>query len=605
MTSDNSTPTGGGLPAAIERVARRAPDAIAVEDGNVRLTYRELIAAAIAQADRLTAAGVRRGDVVAVRAARTSELAAALLGVLRAGAAYLPIDPGWPSGRVTELLAEAKTAAVLADRDDVAAGPTFVALGGAPLGDGGPRCPVPLTGDDLAAVLFTSGSTGRPKVVGLTHGGLLARFVRQPYLDLRPADRTGQLGNVGFDILGFELWGTLLAGATVVGLDQPDRLSGVELASELARRQVSVVHLTSAWFATVGVDVATRSGPALRTMLFGGESIGRDSVQRVAELAQLRLVHLYGPTEITSFATADVLSGAAGVAGPLTIGRPLPGTDVFVVDEAGALAPIGVAGEVLVGGAGVARGYLGQSGVTAERFVPHPYPLQPGERAYRTGDLARWRADGRLEFLGRRDGQVKLRGHRIEPEEVAGHLRSDPRVRDAAVVLRDEGVDARLVGYVVPADRAGDTDRASLPGSLLDGLRDVLPDYLAPSAVVVLDRLPLTPRGKLDRAALPAPQRADGGLRAAVVAPRTPVERQLVDLFREVLDTDEISVEDSFFDLGGHSVLAMQLAVRISDHFDLDVPMRTLFDLPTIAQLAAEIDAVDENLREPVGAGAD
>ncbi len=582
--------TGSGLPIAIERVAREDPDAIAVEHGDARLSYAGLLDAADNYARLLLGHGVRRGDVVAVSAANCLELASRLLGVLAAGAAYLPLDPDCPAARTAEMLSAADVRLVLS-RDD----PEMPH----DLSPERPGLPA-LCDDDLAAVLFTSGSTGRPKPVGLTHGGLLSRFADQPYLDLRRSDRVAQLGNVAFDILSFELWGTLLAGATVVGFDAPDRLSGAELAGQLDRRGVTVAHLTSAWFAAVGSEVAAPGRARLRALLFGGEAIAPETVRAVAGSAPgLRLVHLYGPTETTSFATAEILAEPRGVSGRLPIGRPLPDTDVFVLDPSGEPAPIGVPGEVVIGGHGVARGYLGQPAATAERFVPHPMAEHPGGRAYRTGDLARWRHDGRLEFLGRFDTQVKLRGHRIEPQEVESQLRADPRTREAIVLVRGSGADARLVGYVVPADPG---DAKDLPVQLITRLSAELPSYLVPAHIVVLDRLPLTERGKIDRKALPAPGRHDAAGPTLMVAPRSTLERRLADLFRDVLGVEEVSVHDSFFQLGGHSVLAMQLAARMSADLDLEVPMRALFDLPTVALLAEEIEAADE-VPEPARTG--
>ncbi|RKS08424.1 amino acid adenylation domain-containing protein [Nocardiopsis sp. Huas11] len=599
-----SPPTS--LHTAVDAVAERAPHRWAVLGESESLTYSALVESSDALAGVLRRAGAVPGTVVGVQHEALTDLAVGLLAVLKAGAAYLPLSARTPPTRAEAMLDEAGAAFVLAGPgfdETWGAGRTVVRLGDS---DGGrtPPPPLPAHPEQLCSVLFTSGTTGTPRAVGLTHRGLLARFSHQAYLDLRPGDRVARVGDVMFDILAFELWGTLLAGATVVDLPGARDLSPVALATAVQERGVTVLHLTSAWFAAF-VRRPGGGGSGLRHLLFGGEAPEADAVRTAYADPALdaRLTHMYGPTETTSFATAHAVERPPAPEERLTAGRPLPGTDVFVLDGYGGLLPPGIPGEVWIGGPGVARGYLNRPGRTAEHFLPHPFARTPGERLYRTGDRARIRADGRLELLGRLDGQLKVRGHRVEPEEVERALRTLAGVRSCVVTVQGEGGSARLVAYYTPT--ASPVDETALRAALLTRL----PRPLVPDRFVAVRALPLTERGKVDRAALrdsamstvsPPPQAPP----ARAAAPGTDVgsgrgagttdtEQTLLALFRELLARTEIGRDDDFLACGGTSILAMSLVSRIEEELDVRVPLTDVFDHPTPAGLAWAVNTAE------------
>jgi amino acid adenylation domain-containing protein len=580
------------LAALFEAQVASGPDRTAVVGDGVDVTYRELDA----RADRLARVLVDRGvgpeRVVAVAVPRSVTLVVALLAVWKAGGACLPVDPDQPAERTRMMLADAAPVLLLTDRRGP--GPLPADLPRLVLADrdtelsgrtGGPLSDLDRTGTphplNPAWVIFTSGSTGRPKGVVVPHQGMASLMATErDRLGVGPGSRVLQFFAPVFDVFFAELGLALLSGATLV-LAPPDRLlPGAGLAELLAERRVTHAMLPPA---ALAVLPAAETLPAGTTILLGGEACGSELVARWA--GGRRLVNSYGPTESTICATmSPPLTGDPAVDGPVPpIGRPVAGTRAYVLDPALRPVPPGVVGELYLAGEGLARGYLGPPGLTAERFLPDPYG-PPGQRMYRTGDLARWRtrpaADGVLEFAGRVDDQVKIRGFRIEPGEIEAVLAAHRRVGQAAVVVReDRPGDRRLVGYVVPAGGAGcDT------GELQRYLADRLPRHMVP-ALVVLDRLPLTPNGKLDRRALPAPRAAVPGRRPA----RTPQERILCALFAEVLGVPAVGVDDDFFRLGGHSLLAVRLISRVRAVLGIELGIRTLFGAPTVAELAAAL----------------
>lgn len=598
-------PPPTSLHTAVDAVAERDPHAWAVLGETESLTYGALVERADALAGVLRRTGTVPGAVVGVQREALTDLAVGLLAALKAGAAYLPLSTQTPPARAEALLDEAGAAFVLTE-------PGFDEAWGAgrtvlrPGERGGGHTPPPLHPthpEELCSVLFTSGTTGTPRAVGLTHRGLLARFSHQAYLDLRPGDRVARVGDVMFDILAFELWGTLLSGATVVDLPGARDLSPGALAAAVQERGVTVLHLTSAWFAAF-VRRPGGGSSGLRHLLFGGEAPESEAVRTACSdpAFDTRLTHMYGPTETTSFATAHAVEWPPAPGKRLTAGRPLPDTDVFVLGEYGDLLPPGIPGEVWIGGPGVARGYLNRPGRTAERFMPHPFAHTPGERLYRTGDRARIRADGRLELLGRLDGQLKVRGHRVEPEEVEQALRTHGGVLSCAVTVRGEGGNARLVAYYTPT--VAPVDETALRAALLTRL----PRSLVPDRFVAVQALPLTERGKVDRAALrddasgtASPQRASppyapapgtdvGAERRAGTAD---TERTLLSLFRELLAHTDIDRHDDFLACGGTSILAMGLVSRIEEELDVRVPLTDVFDHPTPAGLARAVNATE------------
>ncbi|HEX8907261.1 MAG TPA: amino acid adenylation domain-containing protein [Longimicrobiaceae bacterium] len=604
--------------------AARTPDAVAVEGGDRAVTYAELEDRAARLARRLRALGVQPGEITAVRAERSVEAVAAILAVLKAGGAYLPLDPAYPAERQAYMLADSGAALLL---DGTGAGAPAGYAGrvadlAAQLAASASESPAAITAsaadaEDLAYVIYTSGSTGRPKGVAVPHRCLSAYVdaARQAYA-LTPADRFPQFAPLSFDSSVEELFAPLAAGATMVLRDE-EMLQSVDGFWRAAERLgLTVASLPTAFWHELAAAMERAAPPvpaSLRVMILGGE---RALPERVASWRRrvgdrVRLINSYGPTETTVAATLHEVRADEPV---VPIGRPMPGYRVRVLDASLRPVPAGIPGELFVGGTGVARGYLHRPGATAERFVPDPFAAEPGARLYRTGDLVRWRevrecegakvreSDGdddsrqadstlalshsrtlALEFLGRTDDQVKVRGFRIEPGEIESLLRRQPGVRDAVVAVREDGPgDRRLVAYLVPAEGAMSVD------AVRAAVRAELPAYMVPSAFVALDALPMTPSGKVDRRALPAPQAGDP---AAPAVPLSRRERALAEVWRQVLGTDAVGPDDNFFDLGGNSLLLIRLAARLQEATGVAVTAVELFRFPTVRALAAHLAA--------------
>ena len=590
------TPGAVTLPAGFEAQADRTPRAPAVVDGDAVLTYAALDAAANRLAHVLVGRGVGRGDVVALALPRTAAAVVAVLAAHKAGAAHLAIDPDHPEARVAAMLAAARPAVVVTTVDlaGVAAGEPRLVLddpavaaevAAAPAGRlAAGHAP---TLADAAYVIFTSGSTGRPKGVVVTHEGItsLVRTAVEGF-GVGPASRVLQFASLSFDVAVFELCMALHTGAALVTTPGELRVAGPELLDHLRRHDVTVFAFPPSLVAAFG-DLEL---PAGGTLLTGSEKVSAEVVARWAK--ELDVVACYGLTEATVNSTLWTPGpGWQGDAVPL--GHPDPGTRAYVLDASLAPCPPGVVGELYVGGDGLARGYLGRPDLTAERFVADPFTPEPGARMYRTGDLAAWRPDGDLDFLGRADEQVSLRGFRIEPAEVEDALVRHPAVERAAVALREDRPGVRLLaGYVVP--RRGPGGPVAIdPSDLRAHCERALPDHMVPGALVVLDDLPRNPAGKLDRGALPAP---DLTALSTGVAPRTGREARLARLMAGVLGLPTVGVEDSFFALGGDSITAIQLVSRARAE-GLVLSARDVFAARTVAGLAvaartgAEVEA--------------
>ncbi|MFE0590781.1 amino acid adenylation domain-containing protein [Micromonospora echinospora] len=568
------------LDARIAAVAAARPGAVAAVCRGRELTYGELLRRADALAHRLVRHGAGPERVVAVVADRDLDLVVAVLGVLRAGAAVTILDPTHPARRLARLVDAVDapvvlTRSTLADRLPSLPG-RHVLVWNDPAAEHAPG-PLPAhSAANLAAVVTTSGSTGRPKPVALDHAGL-ASFVdrNRRVLDLGPADRMLQFCSLTFDLALGEVLTALTVGATLVLVSPEEGSAPDEVVALMRAQRVTYLGLTP----TMLGSLDPTGHPALRVVLSAGEVLTTDLVDAWHAPGR-RVVNLYGPTEISVACTDHECPPGRGHCPP-PIGRPHPGRWLYVVDRYGRLAPRGAPGELLVGGVGVARGYLGQPALTAERFVPDPF--RPGGRVYRSGDLVRWNGAGELEFLGRLDDQVKLRGLRIEPGEVESALLTHPRVRRAAVVVRpDPRGEPRLVGYV-SADGPPPT-----PAELRAHLDAVLPAYLVPGAWRVLDEFPLTSSQKIDRAALPDPEPAAG--RDGVVPPATPTEAALVSIFGEVLGVPEVGADANLFALGGSSLQGMRVISRIGRTFGVRLNLRLLYGTATVRDLAARID---------------
>ncbi|MEV6062150.1 amino acid adenylation domain-containing protein [Nocardia asteroides] len=582
--------------------ATQRPDAIAVRAGERALTFGDLLGRASALARALIAQGAGPETLVAVAVPRTEDLPVALFAVLLSGAGYLPIDSGYPVQRLEYVLADAKPAVLLTTSDERHYVPADlpVVLVDAELGyPAGPLRPgerrAPVRPDHLAYVIYTSGSTGLPKGVGVSHRNVLELFANTQLLFEFDADDVWTaFHSFAFDFSIWEMWCALAGGASVVVVDHVTSRSPIQFRELLARERVTVLSQTPTAFAQL--DEADRAAQAagaaplpLRYLVFGGEALDPRKLARWygrygTGSGAPQLVNMYGITETTVHVSHLAMDAGAAELPSSLIGRALPGLSVAVLDDRLRPVPFGVAGELYIAGGQVSRGYLGKPGLTATRFVADPYG-PPGARRYRSGDLGRWigfRGRPALEYGGRGDQQVQLRGFRIEPGEIEAALLGVPGVGQAAIVVRaDELAGDRLIAYVVPADNA-----ALDPAAVRETVAEFLTGYMVPDAVVVLASLPLTANGKLDRAALPAPEFT---ATTTFRAPTTPIELSVAEVFATLLGVPEIGLDDDFFDRGGNSLLATRAIARIDQALGADLVVRDLFEAPTVATLAARV----------------
>jgi amino acid adenylation domain-containing protein len=582
-----------------EKQAERTPDALAVECADERLSYRELNERANQLAHYLKNLGVGPEVRVGICVERGIAFLAGALGILKAGGAYLPLDPSFPAGLLETMLTDAQVSVVLtqeSQRDAVAAAAGFwmqtVSLDGdweQIANESRENLQTELWPDNLAYVMYTSGSTGKPKGISIVHEAIVRLVVNTEYLRLNPDDRTAQMASTSFDAATFEIWGALLNGVGVVVLDRETSLSPVKLEHAIREKSISAMFLTTALFNQIARE-SKEAFKGLRYLLVGGEAADPQWMQAALnEQKPEHFLHVYGPTEVTTFATAYEIREIKNGAVTVPIGSPISNTRVYVLDEEMELLPVGVMGELYAGGPGLARGYFNNPDLTAEKFVPDPFSLAPGGRLYRTGDRVRWRADGALEFIGRVDSQIKLRGYRIELGDIENALLKAAPVQNAVVLMReDRPGEKQLVAYVAAGGAGGPEGLAQ---ELKDALRQKLPEYMVPSEIVIMDSLPLTRNGKIDRRGLPAPssEKSRGDERSAL-AERTQVEELITQIWEDVLSAHPIGASDNFFTLGGHSLLATQAIVRMNSAFRLDVPLRVLFENPTVAELAQKIE---------------
>jgi amino acid adenylation domain-containing protein len=577
-----------------EEQVERTPDSIAVEFGSIQLTYRELNNRANQLAHHLRACGVGAEVPVGICMERSAEMFIALLAVVKAGGAYLQLDVDYPADRLSFMMADSGAKVLVTqshlqpamaehqahlvivdrDRDLISRFSTG-------------NLPTVTTPDNLALVIYTSGSTGIPKGIGITLRGILRLVRNTNYMTFSSSDVIAQASNVSFDAATFEIWGALLHGARLQGVPREVLLTPHTLEAALKTQEVSVLFLTTALFNQI-----VRHDPGTFTkvtqLLFGGEQVDVECVQDLirSDVRPERLLHFYGPSEATTYATWHEITEIDDDAETVPIGRGVTNTDIHVLDPGQQLVPATVKGELYIGGDGLARGYINRPELTAEKFVPHPFSAIPGERLYRTGDVVRWNENGEVEFVGRVDHQVKIRGFRIEIGEVEAALLANERVREVVVIVREDVPgEKRLVAYVA-------CDPETTVHELRSYLRERKPDFMVPSFFVLLDHLPLNANGKVDRTALPEPTAKDAVGSEVYVAPRTPAEEKLAGIWTRVLGIEQIGVNDNFFDLGGHSLLATQLISRIREDFDLEMPLVHLFENPTVASLAVIVDSI-------------
>ncbi|EPE2787741.1 amino acid adenylation domain-containing protein [Serratia marcescens] len=566
-----------------EQQARLTPQAIALIQDAQRLSYAQLNARANRLAHRLIERGVQPGDRVAVRLARSIELVCAQLAVIKAGAAYVPIDPQLPAARQAWIADDSGACLMLTDAiGDEEIPQLTVEDREAEDHNGNPALRV--SSGATAYIMYTSGSTGTPKGVMTPHQGITRLVRNNRYAAFDADDRIAFAANPAFDASTMEVWAALLNGGALVVIAPEVMMEAERLAAELQRHRITTLFLTTALFNQY-VHSISGALAQLKYLISGGEKEDPGAYARLLqERGPVHLIHAYGPTETTTFATTARIERAEGEA-RLPIGKPIGNTRAYLLDARGRPVPMGAVGELHIGGVGVALGYLNRPELTAQRFLSDPFNPVGGGRMYRTGDLARYLPDGSLEYQGRCDQQIKLRGFRIEPGEIEGQLAASPWVREAVVQVCSTEHHPRLVAWIVPT---ADVDHSALQGQLRAYLSERLPEYMVPSAYVWLDALPLTANGKLDRRALPEPERAAVGTRE-YAAPQGETETTLARVWCELLEIGQIGRHDNFFELGGHSLLAVRLSSQLRQQ-GITLPVQAIFNHPILAELAEQID---------------
>jgi amino acid adenylation domain-containing protein len=577
------------VPQLVTMQAAATPDAVALVDGDQVLSYGELNARANQLAHFLLAQGVHSNTLVGLCVERSLDMVVGLLGILKAGGTYLPLDPSYPQERLTFMLEDAQVAVLVTQQHFLTRYHVqkahFVCLDtDAPILVQQPTTDpvITTTIDDLAYIIYTSGSTGQPKGVQVTHGGLLNLVCwHQHAFNITASDRATQVTSPAFDATGWELWPYLTIGASVYLVDDDLRVTPTLLREWLLRHGITITFLPTA----LAENVMTLEWPAktaLRFLLTGADTLHRYPSPDLP----FALINNYGPTEATVVATSGQAFPTKHADMPPSIGRPIANTQIYILDEHLQPVSTGTPGELYIGGAGLARGYLNRPELTDQKFIPHPFCDEPGARLYRTGDLARYLPDGQIAFMGRVDHQIKIRGYRIEPGEIAAVLNEHPAVQASYILAREDTAgDKCLVAYIVLVP-----ETKVAVHSLQETLQARLPDYMIPATFVSLDAFPLTPNGKVDRDALPAPSSANT-LRDNIFAlPNTPIEEQLVAMVAALLGLEQVGVDENFFMLGGHSLLGTQIIARVADTFGVDLSLRILFEASTIRHLAKKIE---------------
>jgi amino acid adenylation domain-containing protein len=606
--NDMSAPTRSGITSKncihelFEAQAERTPDAIAITSEKQSLTYAQLNVRANQLAHFLRKRGAGPEVLVAMYMDRSLDMVVAILAIVKAGAAYVPLDSTYPSGRLAFMLGDSNPAFVLTQESLRPAIPRCDAElvcvdteRDAIASENGQNPVTKLNCDNLAYVIYTSGSTGKPKGVLITHRNIVRLFeATWPWYRFDEHDVWTMFHSCAFDFSVWELWGALIHGGRLIVVPYMVSRSPREFYELLHRERVTILNQTPSSFQQLiqadevagGVDEL-----ALRYVIFGGEELQMNSLRpwfaRHGD-RHPQLVNMYGITETTVHVTYRPLS-MADTAGGSVIGCPIPDLEIFLLDSQLRLVPIGVPGEIFVGGAGVGRGYLRRPEATKQRFIDNPFDGKPASKLYRSGDLARWLANGDLEYLGRIDTQLKIRGYRVELNEIVAVLNTHPAVQASAVVARQDGTgNLRLLAYLVISQNQTPPGA----GELRNLLRAQLPDYMVPAVFLHLRDLPLTPNGKLDRNALPAPDDSNMLPNENYVSPRTALEEKLSVVIAQLLGIDRVGVNDNFFLIGGHSLFGTQLTARIRNGFGVDLPLRSIFESPTTAQLARQIESI-------------
>jgi aspartate racemase len=579
----------------VEAQAARTPNAIAVEHADQRLTYRELDQRANQLAHFLRRHGVERESRVGICLRRSLELPVALLAVLKAGGACVPLDPAYPKERLAYMLEDSQTALVLTQpgllaevTDFDAEIVTLDADWNSFSRESMENVRSDVKPDNLAYDIYTSGSTGKPRGVLLSHLGLVNHNTAAVKLfGITPADRMAQFASISFDIAIEEIFPTWIAGGALVIREEDASLAVGDFLRWVSERKVTALDLPTAyWHELVGeLSESTQRLPeSLRIIIVGGEKASSTKLAAWRKLAgsRVRWVNTYGPTETSVIVTAFEPKSSEEIPAILPIGRPIANTKIHILDANLQPLPVGIPGDLYVAGPGLARGYLNRPEVTAEKFVSDPFDSQPGARMYKTGDVARYLASGEIEFAGRTDDQVKIRGYRVELKEIESVLGSFAGAREVVVVARETDGEKNLVAYVVPS-----REHTPTGSELRAYLKQRLPHYMVPSAFVLLEAMPKTPNGKVDRRGMPAPKLADFTEPNEYIAPTDELEKQLTRIWAAVLSKDSIGIRDNFFDLGGHSLLAARLMHRIEQTLGQRLPLAALLQAPTVEQFAA------------------
>jgi len=582
-------PFGACVPQLVAKWGATTPHAIAAVENDQKLTYKELNQAANQLAHYLQSLGVGPGVPVGFCVERDLHIITGLLAILKTGAAYVPLDPTYPAERLTFMLQDSQApvlvtqrhlaeqlspqniAVVCLDHDapllaqQSIADPAFTA-----------------TVDDLAYVIYTSGSTGQPKGVQITHKSLLNLvFWHQQAFGVTPADRATQLTSPAFDATGWELWPYLTAGASIHMPTADTRTAPTHLRDWLIDHQITITFLPT-MLAESMLALEWPSSTPLRFMLTGADTLHHYP----SPALPFTLVNNYGPSEATVLVTSGPVPPTPDATTPPTIGRPITNAQIYILDEHLCQVPIDTPGELHIGGVCLARGYLNRPALTAAKFIPNPFDANPDARLYKTGDLARFLPDGQIAFMGRVDHQVKIRGYRIELDEIMATLNKHDAIQTSIVTAREDVAgDKRLVAYIVLTPQAHVT-----VSSLREALLIHLPDYMVPATFVVMDALPVTPNGKIDRAALPVPDETNMLRDGSISEPTTPTEERLSAIVAPLLGLQQIGMDENFFMLGGHSLLGTQIIMHVTTAFGVELPLRTLFEAPTVRELAAEIE---------------
>ncbi|PEU19242.1 MULTISPECIES: non-ribosomal peptide synthetase [unclassified Bacillus (in: firmicutes)] len=588
--TESDYPKDEPLHVLFEKQVALYPERVALVFGSTEWTYHELNEKANQLSWGLREKGIKPGRIAAVLIDRSAEMIISILAILKAGGAYLPIDPNYPVERINFMLSDSGTNLlvtrpsfisdlIIFEGEIVDVGDVFSYK------DKNENLPLNNKSSDVACVIYTSGSTGKPKGNLTQHFNISRVVLNTNYLQISPEDRVLQLSNYAFDGSTFDIYGALLNGATLVMINQEILLNLNELTSLIEKQRISIFFVTTALFNAL-VDFKVESLSSVRSILFGGEKVSIIHVKKAFDLLKnTQLIHVYGPTETTVFATASLINEVQIETDIIPIGRPISQTKAYVLNEQNQIQPIGVSGELCLSGDGLARAYLNQPKLTAEKFVKNPFVR--GERMYRTGDLVRWLPNGQIDYIGRMDGQVKIRGFRIEPGEISNQLLEYSSIREAVVMdYKDEQGHTYLCAFIV-------SDQEWTVAELRAHLAQTLPDYMIPTYFIKLDKLPLTTNGKVDLKALPEPSEMVMG--TEYVAPRNEIEEALVQLWQEILSVTQVGVKDNFFEMGGHSLRATMLVSRMHKEFNVEFPLREVFQHPTIEEMSQRITGAEKH----------